>query len=628
MNKTLFILALILILPTVYADELWFYNSKYLVLDVDLSTSVTIKSFNSNPDIDFILANISFFPKQVLGQDILESDFEPEPKFLDDSVVFEWLNPGKQRLPITMRSKVKVKDDPITITRKMNFPFVDVPDEIKVFTQPAEIIDLNDDIINLASELASGKDDLIDVVDTIAFWVNTNIQYNFSTVNAEATQKASWVIENREGVCDELTSLFISMLRSLGIPARFVAGISYTDSPQFPEKWGPHGWAEVYFPGYGWVPYDVTYGEYGWIDPTHIFSKASEDAGKITSSYQWRAEPGVSLDLDDLDTNVAVIEIGPNRGADVSIIMDVLDDNIGFGSYNLITASVLNMRDYYVSKDVYLSQTNRITNLDETKKHILLRPGEVKEISWIIKVDEDLDKDYIYTFPFHAYTLQNASGDASFTSVNDAGEHSLDEIHQISSMIKEEESKAYSKNLKVDCSFEKEEYYQYDKPILQCFLTNTGNVFLKNMNICMKDDCRESHIGITQEKAMNFTIHGIKKGQNDVILSITNDQISKINTISFYGMDKPDMSIADIDFPSEVRFRDLFNVRFSAKKESDSEPQEVKVLISGARTDIEHYYPYIDKDIAYDLNLKGKDLNEGVNTLAITIEYKDKNGKD
>ena len=72
------------------------------------------------------------------------------------------------------------------------------------------------------------------------------------------TEPATWVYDNRQGVCDELTGLFISMLRELGIPARFVSGVSYTNLPEFAKPWGGHGWAEVWFPDVGWVPFDVT----------------------------------------------------------------------------------------------------------------------------------------------------------------------------------------------------------------------------------------------------------------------------------------------------------------------------------------------------------------------------------
>ena len=80
------------------------------------------------------------------------------------------------------------------------------------------------------------------------------------------------------------------MARSLGIPARFSSGISYSTSDLFPEPWQPHGWAEVYFPGVGWVSFDITFGEYGYIDVTHIKLRDGFDPTEPATKFEWLAE--------------------------------------------------------------------------------------------------------------------------------------------------------------------------------------------------------------------------------------------------------------------------------------------------------------------------------------------------
>lgn len=74
-----------------------------------------------------------------------------------------------------------------------------------------------------------GESDYYKVVYELSDWTKTNIDYDLNTITAKAVKKSSWVLENRQGVCDELTNLFISMLRSVGIPARFVTGMVYTN---------------------------------------------------------------------------------------------------------------------------------------------------------------------------------------------------------------------------------------------------------------------------------------------------------------------------------------------------------------------------------------------------------------
>ena len=76
----------------------------------------------------------------------------------------------------------------------------------------------------------------------VAKWIQENVKYDLSTLTADVVQKSSWVLSNKEGVCDEITNLFISMLRVVGIPARFVSGTVYSNVIN---NWGGHGWGDI-----------------------------------------------------------------------------------------------------------------------------------------------------------------------------------------------------------------------------------------------------------------------------------------------------------------------------------------------------------------------------------------------
>ncbi|MBI4614815.1 MAG: hypothetical protein HY720_14485 [Planctomycetes bacterium] len=64
------------------------------------------------------------------------------------------------------------------------------------------------------------------------------------------------------GTCSDYTYLFISLCRSAGLPARFAAGTRCREgNPNVDQEF--HRWAEVYLPGYGWVPVDPSSGDSG-----------------------------------------------------------------------------------------------------------------------------------------------------------------------------------------------------------------------------------------------------------------------------------------------------------------------------------------------------------------------------
>lgn len=58
------------------------------------------------------------------------------------------------------------------------------------------------------------------------------------------------ILKRKKGTCSEYTNLFISLMRSKGIPCRFITGyVSYP--PQ--NIAGSHAWAECYIKNYGWL---------------------------------------------------------------------------------------------------------------------------------------------------------------------------------------------------------------------------------------------------------------------------------------------------------------------------------------------------------------------------------------
>lgn len=79
-----------------------------------------------------------------------------------------------------------------------------------------------------------------------------------------------YVIDQGHGDCGQVSLLYISLMRSLGVPARWESGWM-----THPGELNLHDWAEVYYEGIGWVPVDVSFGRYtNSADPAieHFYS--------------------------------------------------------------------------------------------------------------------------------------------------------------------------------------------------------------------------------------------------------------------------------------------------------------------------------------------------------------------
>src|SRR5215831_18659591 len=70
---------------------------------------------------------------------------------------------------------------------------------------------------------------------------------------------AAQAFARKRGACQDLTHVFIAASRSLGIPARCIAGYFRHDDDVSEQDAG-HAWAEAYVPELGWVAFDVANG--------------------------------------------------------------------------------------------------------------------------------------------------------------------------------------------------------------------------------------------------------------------------------------------------------------------------------------------------------------------------------
>ena len=171
----------------------------------------------------------------------------PEATQSQDSVQYVWKNPSENKLDFSLSSTIRLLNNQVPVKEKIRFP-IQKQAGLDQYIKPSKTIDSdNAAIFQLANTLAKGDDDLYSVVFKLGQWVKSNVKYDLSTLTAEVTQKSSWVLNTREGVCDEITNLFIALNRALGIPARFISGVSYTNSHLFTEKWGPLKFLQVLY---------------------------------------------------------------------------------------------------------------------------------------------------------------------------------------------------------------------------------------------------------------------------------------------------------------------------------------------------------------------------------------------
>lgn len=628
MKKIALRILIILFLPTlIYAQEDMLYASENLVINLDVSSEAMINPTSSDYNVKYIDVNLSHYPYKDFEQEVVSLDMYPPAKIENNTILFNWQNPTN-KINFGYKAKIKTGSYIAKVNNKVNFPILELPDEVKQFTMPSEIINSDDeDVVGYAGELAEGEDDLYVVVNKIAEWTKNNIRYDLSTLTAEVSQKASWVLDYRQGVCDELTSLFIAMLRALGIPAKFISGVAYTNSPLFPENWGSHGWAEVYFPGYGWVPYDVTYGQFGYLDATHVKLKESLDSNEPSVMYRWMAR-NIELDTHELDIKAVVEEEIGRVKEPVSLGISALKENVGFGSYNLIEVVLENKEDYYISSEVFLSMPKELHLIGEPSKNVVLKPKEIRRVFWITKLKDELEDNYIYTLPITASTLKGAKAETSFKSKKESLDYSLAEINNILRQEEEEERKFYSKQVDINCEIKPKEFYYYESSKVYCKMKNTGNTLLKELNVCFEDNCTKTDLGIMQERSFNYSVKKPVAGKQESIFMAKNADISKAEYIGYVVLDKPDIKITEIKIPKEVEYNNNFKIEFLLSKNSLSVPKNVEVILLYNNVKQTWELKELTESRKIIVNMIGKGLRKGFNEIMLNAKYEDGNGRN
>ena len=166
--------------------------------------------------------------------------------------------------------------------------------EVAPFLKPtAEITSDNEIVIEQARKIVGEDRDAWSVAQKLADWTHQNLEWK-SVARAGAAE----TLATREADCSEFSQLFVSMARSLGLPARIVSGLAYSGN-----SFGGHAWVEVWVGE--WFELDPTWGTH-FVDATHIRNESSSLVTAAALNL---------IDLEVMETRRTVAEFQKNPRA-------------------------------------------------------------------------------------------------------------------------------------------------------------------------------------------------------------------------------------------------------------------------------------------------------------------------
>jgi transglutaminase-like putative cysteine protease len=203
------------------------------------------------------------------GPNLIFSAYAPARVYFSDRTLFE-LNDGTvrtgvqlpqgavytvvSRRPAVTADLLRAADrTPVSLSPTLQARYTQLPDA------------MDQRVIDLAAEVTADAPTRFDKVQALERWMADNTSYTLDIppLPPGADAVSRYLFVDKQGFCEQIGTSLVVMLRSLGIPARLAVGFAPGQRNPFTGLWevkgsDAHAWAEVWFPGVGWQPFDPT----------------------------------------------------------------------------------------------------------------------------------------------------------------------------------------------------------------------------------------------------------------------------------------------------------------------------------------------------------------------------------
>ena len=210
------------------------------------------------------------------------------------------LVPG-ERYTVTSRT-------PNATTDELRRAGTDYPDRVReAYLQLPE--STTDRVRERSAEVAGDAETPYDAAVAIEEHLESEKEYSLSVPAPSGGVADTFLFEREAGYCTYYATTMAVMLRSQGIPARFVTGYTpgeaVDDDRRVVRGLNSHAWVEVYFPDVGWVRFD----------PTPAGPRETAENTRLTEARQ-NGESDV--DIEGTNGTTTPIAAGPAAEIDVS----------------------------------------------------------------------------------------------------------------------------------------------------------------------------------------------------------------------------------------------------------------------------------------------------------------------
>ncbi len=171
-----------------------------------------------------------------------------------------WKPPG--RLPFTIRDIANAIQTDLKL----------------IWLSEPERIASQDIIEQLLYETDIAHKPVVEIAEACCAYIFRNFTYTKGITSVETT--IDEILEHKSGVCQDFAHVLLQMLRSIGLPSRYVSGYVCPNKSGMRGEGATHAWVEYYLPGTGWIGLDPTNNVFA--GPFHVRLATGKDFADCT----------------------------------------------------------------------------------------------------------------------------------------------------------------------------------------------------------------------------------------------------------------------------------------------------------------------------------------------------------
>lgn len=141
-----------------------------------------------------------------------------------------------------------------------------------------ETIKKQPEIIKILKAIDYEDKSIIDIARQCNEYVYTHFTYTKGITNIETT--IDEILEHQKGVCQDFALVLLQLLRTAGIPSRYVSGYICPNESGLRGEGATHAWVEIFSPKQGWLGIDPTNNI--WTMDKHVKLSVGQNFGDCT----------------------------------------------------------------------------------------------------------------------------------------------------------------------------------------------------------------------------------------------------------------------------------------------------------------------------------------------------------